>query len=407
MFPSDDRRQVVKQRVIKEARHSLLELVTDAWDTVGEAKEDLRRTIWELDQFLVDHGFGDVTFVATAINPMSRWQDQEITRDERTLRIAEEQGVAFDELITQGLHFHTGMTASAAVRVMTGMQRFQPLLLALSASGPYLGGWDTRKDTVRPRLFESYTATGFVPFEVETLDDYTARFEFYLQAKLIETRKDVHEHSRLTELGTWENRICDATQSLLEAGAIGALNQCLAVALAEGMFERGEIRVDLSHITMDILQENEKQAENRGLDAMYITGKPGERPILTPIRDLVGILVEDLQPVAERLGCVTELNDVRWILEHGNGATRQRAAVDASLRRGEQRLKTRNRDVLWVKSVLVDAVVQSHRALRMSDEELRRHGPPLLTGHARMGDVSELRVRRCAHHAPVGGVQRH
>ncbi|MBW8872835.1 MAG: carboxylate--amine ligase, partial [Leifsonia sp.] len=71
--------------------------------------------------------------------------------------------------------------------------------------------------------------------------------------------------------------------------------------------------------------ENKWRAARYGLDAEIITAPDGsERLVSDSLRELV----EDLQPEAERLGCVDELATVLTILDTGGSYQRQLAVAE-------------------------------------------------------------------------------
>src|SRR6185295_1412774 len=73
-----------------------------------------------------------------------------------------------------------------------------------------------------------------------------------------------------------------------------------------------------------VVRENKWRATRYGIDAQIISGTTGE---LIAVRDAIRLLVEELRPVGDRLGCLKELEHVDAVLEHGPSYLRQRAIV--------------------------------------------------------------------------------
>jgi carboxylate-amine ligase len=75
-----------------------------------------------------------------------------------------------------------------------------------------------------------------------------------------------------------------------------------------------------------VVRENKWRAARHGVEAEIIVGDSGHNVV--PLRTAVHELVEELSPVAERLGCTKELRHCLTVLEHGPSYLRQRAIVD-------------------------------------------------------------------------------
>jgi len=132
-----------------------------------------------------------------------------------------------------------------------------------------------------------------------------------------EVRWDVRPSPRF---GTIETRICDGSSNLLEVTALGALTHCLVEHFST-MLDRGEA---LPRMQPWYVQENKWRSARYGMDAIIITNSAGDEEHVT---DAVERLLVELAPVAERLGCSTELDNVRVILRRGASYQRQRAVA--------------------------------------------------------------------------------
>jgi len=121
--------------------------------------------------------------------------------------------------------------------------------------------------------------------------------------------------------GTVELRMCDAMPTLWETVAMAALAQCLVQSFDE-MMDRGET----PPVPREwIRRENKWRAARWGIDAELVVDDAGHT---RSVRDLTRDIVVELAPVAERLGCSTELADLLVIADRGPSYVRQRRLVD-------------------------------------------------------------------------------
>src|SRR6202035_1261984 len=75
-----------------------------------------------------------------------------------------------------------------------------------------------------------------------------------------------------------------------------------------------------------LVRENKWRAARHGLDASIIVDEGGKT---VPLRQAIRELVEDLTPVAARLGCTSELRGAVDIMDRGSSYIRQREVVAA------------------------------------------------------------------------------
>ena len=78
------------------------------------------------------------------------------------------------------------------------------------------------------------------------------------------------------------------------------------------------------------MRENKWRAARYGIEAELIVDDDGRT---APLRDLLAELVDDLAPVAERLGCTEELLRAKQILAVGPSYQRQRRGRAGGRRR--------------------------------------------------------------------------
>lgn len=213
--------------------------------------------------------------------------------------------VAYTQLVC-GLQAHVAIgSADLTLAVHNALRSHLPELAALAANAPFYAGRDTGFASVRPLVAALLPRQG-VPPEIPSWEAYQEMLGWAGDPKT--WWFELRPHLRF---GTLELRVCDAQTTLAEAAAVLAYAHALIVWLAE----RGGGPV---HDTWRIA-ENRFLAARHGLDAVLVDLDSGQR---RPVREILAARVEELRPVARRLGCARELDSVS--LEF-NGAHRQRA----------------------------------------------------------------------------------
>ena len=185
---------------------------------------------------------------------------------------------------------------------------------------PFWGGKDTGYASNRALLFQQLPTAG-LPSEFDEWSQLEQYVGDMMHTGVIdqfdEVRWDVRPAPRF---GTLEMRIADGASNLLEVAAISALTHCFVEHFST-MLDRGET---LPTLPPWFAQENKWRSARYGMDAIIITNAAGDEELVT---DAVGRWLIDLAPVAERLGCAAELEQVRVILRRGASYQRQRAVA--------------------------------------------------------------------------------
>jgi glutamate---cysteine ligase / carboxylate-amine ligase len=232
---------------------------------------------------------------------------------ERYEAIAREYGSIARRQLVFGLHVHVAVRpAERALAVYNALRGFLPLIAALAANAPYHAGEDTGLASVRPTISTLLPRQG-VPPHVAAWEDLDAS----LRWARIEAAQWWWELRLHPGFGTVEVRVPDTQTTIAETGAIAAFVHALVAWLAE----RHDAGERLGAPPTWRISENRWSACRHGLDGTMADLVTGE---VAPTREWIGALLGQLGPVAERLGCVTELASVDLV---ANGATRQREAV--------------------------------------------------------------------------------
>jgi len=307
-----------------KAKHELfqstVEIITGVCTTPAEAVADLRGTLDEVRAAAAPLG---VVPMGAGTHPFSCADQQEVSPRDRYHALVEEMQWTARRLLICGTHFHVGVPSGEhAIAVVNELLRHQPLLQILSASSPFFEGEDTGLASVRPKIFEALPTAGLPP-EITDWADFERFMATMVSSGVIRSVKEVWWDIRPhPELGTVELRMCDASPTLREVGALAALAQCL-VADALVRHEAGELPPPPRPWTT---RENRWLAARHGVNADLIATADGSR---RPAELLVQELVERLGPTADRLGARAHLDDVLDLWASGPSYLRQRHIVEA------------------------------------------------------------------------------
>jgi carboxylate-amine ligase len=308
-------------RVARELLLNTVELVTGICDNVGQAMADLHESMTLVrsatDQIGVD-------LFSAGMHPFSSWADQQVTRRQRYSTLIDRTQWWGRQMLIYGIHVHVGMPERDRVLpVLNSLLRYFPHLQALSASSPYYEGHDTRYASNRTLLFQQLPTAG-LPFQFDTWAQYESYAHDLLTTGVIDVLNEIRWDIRPSPtLGTIEVRVCDAMATFAEVAAMAAFVHCLIVDLDERL-AAGETLPTLPpwHV-----QENKWRSARYGMESIIILDAANREALVT---DEVLHLLESLDPVAQRLGCASELAGLAGIVSRGAGYERQRAVTAAA-----------------------------------------------------------------------------
>jgi len=309
-------------RLKPELMQCVLESGTCVCADVPEAAADLRL----IRQYVANHARAhNMRLGAAGTHPFSLFENQKITARDRYRALVEMlQYVARRELVF-GMHVHVAVPSpQACLAVMEGVLIELPVLLALSANSPFWRGDHTGLASSRAMIFSAFPRSGLPP-RFADYQDYAEAVGFMEATGAIGDYThlwwDVRPHPRF---GTIEVRVMDCQTRLEDTIALAAYVQCLVKLLLD-RYEQGQV---LSYHRM-LLSENKWLALRYGLDAPLMDLAAGKR-VKMAARTLARRRIRELRPISRDLGCADELARIDWILEHGNGADRQRQVWNAN-----------------------------------------------------------------------------
>jgi glutamate---cysteine ligase / carboxylate-amine ligase len=291
-------------RCAAETHEAALELKTAPHHTVREAIAEMRELRALLTADLSRLGLAAAASgmypgsmdEPTRVSPSSRYQVIH-----RTMR-----GLARREP-TFALHVHVGVPdAGSAIQLVNRLRAHLPMLLALSASSPFLRGRSTGLASNRTILFQGFPRTG-IPRHFESYVDWVDTVDLLVRSGAIPEPTflwwDIRPQPRL---GTVEIRIMDAQPRLAATAALTALVQALA-----------RLELEQGYAAEALLEANEALSENRFIAAR----DAAEAELIDPVRGTlvpVGRLLEDVlvaaRPHADALDGLEELEEARMLV---------------------------------------------------------------------------------------------
>jgi glutamate---cysteine ligase / carboxylate-amine ligase len=220
---------------------------------------------------------------------------------------------------TMALHVHVGVPEPEdAIRVLNGLRRSVPVLLALSANSPFSQGRDGGFDSMRTVIFQAFPRTG-LPRSFAGYADYVDALDAVIGPGAVTAPSffwwDVRPQPKL---GTVEARVMDAQSTVADVTPLVALIQSLSRLELEGDSQPAP--------NAEALAENRFLAARDGMDARLIEPATGR---LVPVRAILDTMLAECRPHALALGCASELEQVR-LLAASNGAHRQRTFTAAN-----------------------------------------------------------------------------
>src|SRR5207302_8021412 len=289
-----------------EFLQSTVEIITGICSTVREARADLQGSLDELRTYTEPRG---LKLMCSGSHPFTDPATQEITDDPRYVRLLEQMQWPARQMQIFGIHVHVGVrSGEKAMAMVNALSGYIPEFLALSASSPYWMGHDTGLASCRTKVFEGLPTAG-PPWQLASWSQFESFMATLIEARTIATIREVWWDIRPHPgFGTVELRICDGMTTLREVAVVAALSQCL-VQRFDALLDRG---YTLPIPRAWIVRENKWRPARHGLEAWIIVD---DRGTTRPLRDTIAELIEELMPIAKRLGCAAELQGAFNIME--------------------------------------------------------------------------------------------
>jgi carboxylate-amine ligase len=299
-----------------ELMQSYLEINTGICHTVADVERDLRDKLAVCTKAVAKCG---ARLFWAATHPFSRWQDQEVTPNERYSRLVENLQNTARRLVTFGLHVHVGVdSGDKAVMICDRLLRHLPTLLALSTNSPFWGGTESGLHSQRSKVMEGLPTAGLPPL-MRNWSEYTWLINHLIRTNFIETIReiwwDVRPHHNF---GTVEVRVCDMPPDLPSVLGLTALIQCLVYRLSV-LIDEGMYQFDCHPM---MVRQNKWRACRYGPESVLVDPYTLEQ---RPAREVVARLLDELSATALTLACADYLGNIRAMIEGPSGSQRQMA----------------------------------------------------------------------------------
>lgn len=311
----EDEHPYVKQELLLNT----VELVTDVSRSVEEGVGQLR----EIARGVMKHCEPlDVDLYSQGSHPFAPPTQQPVSDKERYNELIRRTQWWGRQMVIYGVHVHVGLDdISFAMPAVNALCNYNAHFQALSASSPFWSGEDTGYASNRALMFQQLPTAG-LSYQFEEWAGYERAVADLAHTGVIndvtEVRWDVRAVPRL---GTVEMRLCDGVATLEEIGAIAAFTQCLVHDTVQTLEAGGSV----TSMPPWYVKENKWRAARYGMEAIIILNENGDEELVT---DAMERELERLEPVAEELGCGTELRYLEQMMSSGAGYQRQKKVAD-------------------------------------------------------------------------------
>ncbi len=302
-------------KIKPELMQSYCEFNTDVCSAVKDVEPDLVEKLQWGRSVAQELG---LKFVWGGTHAFSPWYEQEYSPGDRYEWLTQVMQDISRRLVVFGLHVHVGVdSGDKAIQLCDRLLRHLPTLLALSANSPMWNGRETGLASYRSKIMEALPTAG-LPQHMRNWSEYVWLVDHMCASGFLRSIREIWWDARPHhKFGTVEVRIMDMPLNMRHLLALVALTQSLVAAISE-QIDRGAYLYDCHPM---IAKQNKWHAVRYGMDATFVDPDTMQG---VPARQTVEQLMTLCQPFAERLGCAEELLGLSDILEHGNGAQRQR-----------------------------------------------------------------------------------
>ncbi len=303
---------VLSGAITGELISSEIEIVSGRGEDLHDAiahQRDRRRRLFKLA------GDRAVALGSTGTHPWADYREQRNIDTEHYRRVVDGLGYVARRNNTFSLHVHVGVRgADRAVAVCDRLRPVLPLLLAVSASSPFLEGQDTLLHSARSQIFtKSFPRCG-VP---DAYGDWRT-FRDYLELLIV--TGSIVEYTQVwfsirphASFGTVEVRIADAQITAAESEGLASL---IVACVGQAMRDIDE-GAPFEHPAHRLIEENMWRAIRYGMDGRMIDLKSGTE---IPTRAAIDALWAWTAPAREAAR-------IDVALDGPTGAQRQRAAL--------------------------------------------------------------------------------
>ncbi|WP_424940451.1 carboxylate-amine ligase [Aliiroseovarius sp. S253] len=315
-------RAELEGQVSPEYLQCQIEIGTRVCANVTEARDDLKRLRASVAKHAKDYGLAPI---AASCHPFANWKDQHHVNKDRYNDLRRDLAGVVRRMLICGMHVHVGIPdPDTRIDLVNQLSYFLPHLLAMSASSPFWQGEDTGLASYRLTVFDNLPRTGLPP-QLGSWSEYERSVQALVDIGVIEDSSKIWWDLRPSaRFPTIEARICDVQPRLEDTLSLAALIQCLTRMLWRLKARNQRWR----QYDNFLIGENRWRAQRYGVTGGLIDFGQGE---IVGFDALLDEMIELIGEDAHALGCQTEVERARTILEGGTAADRQRAVFQDSI----------------------------------------------------------------------------
>lgn len=309
-------------QVNHEIIQSTLEITSQARKTIAECVADLTKVLEELAGPLADTG---TTLIASATHPTGDPHAQTATPTEHYDNLINTAQYWARRILTCGLHIHVGIEDVDKVHpISNAVLSHLCELQAIAANSPFWRGEDTGYASFRPTIFHQLPSAG-IPPQFDNWDEYSLAVNQLVDSGFIRSPHNLFWDMRpAPHLGTLEVRIFDTASNLSDVGALSAIAHALVEHYSMEL-DRGK---ELPRHPDWLVQRNSFASSRYGVET-NVAVPAGNSVELIPVRERLKTLLKELEPAAERVGCLAELERAGALVDATPGYERQRSHFES------------------------------------------------------------------------------
>ncbi|KAB0265610.1 carboxylate-amine ligase [Microvirga brassicacearum] len=296
----------------------------------------------------------NLSIMAAGTHPLAVWSRVRPTPQPRYGKVMHDLQMVGSRTVVCGMHVHVEVPdLSARVDLMNRMQRYLPLLLALSTSSPFWQSQRTGLLGYRLAAYRELPRTGF-PELFHDAADYQRYIDTLIEARAIENSSYVWWIIRPSlKHPTLELRVADSCTRVDDTLAIAALYRCLVRRLVRDP----ALNAGQTGASRAINEENGWRAQRYGIHGSFVDeATRSAMPVRQMLDETLALVADD----AKALGCERELDLCRWIIARGTSADRQLSLYTEALGRGLSGRDALGEVVDWLSAETVGEGIVRH-----------------------------------------------
>lgn len=260
-----------------------------------------------------------VAVMAASTHPEAQWREQSANTGERYDLLQESLQITADRLLVAGMHIHIGvMNPKKRLTILNHLIPYLPIVLALTSSSPFWGGYDTGLNSYRVSVLSNLPRAGLPPV-FDSLEAYEGYVTTLVDAGLIKNARELWWDARLSaRFPTIEVRLADTCTSSKDSLSVVALLQTLVRYIARQLPNDPNL-----HHNVLLSKDNRWLAQRYSLKDGYLLSPTSTRG-QDSFQTIISRLLEVLLPDANALGVASELSHCETILHEGTSADKQR-----------------------------------------------------------------------------------